>query len=386
VSSPGRTMRPAVSRIRLFFAKGPALRYIGHLDLARAWERALRRADLPVAWTQGFTPRIRLTFAAPLSLGTVSDREIAEVFFTDRVDVDVVMAKLGAQLPLGCKLLSVTSVPVTGSSLASQVRWASYEVTLWRARNEPAVDQAETCSAGEGIDVIGGSRWSRRVPDDASIPVVGTSHAPRTEGHNEAMSVTEALGHAPDAGVPLGGQNRDVGSVFIADPSRTVGVEAVDEAPLRPAAEWLPLEREDPGPPDRGEVGERLREFLHASSVMIRRTRDGRSSPVEARGAVEYAQLLPEGEEVAWVGAEPGEPRSDWEFTEPRETESIRLAPRIALVVRHDASGAGRPEDVASALGYEARWVNRRAIGLDGERHPYDDQVRRRGILATERG
>ena len=56
--SPQRSMRPAVSRVRMTFTKGPALRYIGHLDLVRAWERALRRAGLPVAWTHGFTPQI----------------------------------------------------------------------------------------------------------------------------------------------------------------------------------------------------------------------------------------------------------------------------------------------------------------------------------------
>ncbi len=57
-----------MQRVRLVFEKGAPLRFIGHLDLVRMWERAFRRAELPLAYTLGFTPHPRLTFAAPLAL------------------------------------------------------------------------------------------------------------------------------------------------------------------------------------------------------------------------------------------------------------------------------------------------------------------------------
>lgn len=58
-----------VQRLRFAYAKGEALRYISHLDLARTWERAFRRAGLPVAYSQGFNPKPRFQIAAALPWG-----------------------------------------------------------------------------------------------------------------------------------------------------------------------------------------------------------------------------------------------------------------------------------------------------------------------------
>ena len=60
------------------FEKGETLRYIGHLDLMRAMQRALRRSGLPIRYSNGFNPHIRLSFAAPLSVGVVGLRELME--------------------------------------------------------------------------------------------------------------------------------------------------------------------------------------------------------------------------------------------------------------------------------------------------------------------
>ena len=351
-------MRPAVSRVRLTFAKGPALRYIGHLDLARAWERALRRADLPVAWTQGFTPRIRLAFAAPLALGTVGEREVAEVFLHEAVEASELIARLGAQLPPGCTLMSAVALPVAGSSLASLVRWARYDVSLWQLLAAPEVD---TSSADAVV-----SQWSRRVPDDASI---STTPAPDESAPSNDLDVPpidrvdRASGGErafPPASAPHDLSDADQDE-HVSDPfrSRWEG----DETPLRPRAQWLPPEATSATPPDRTQVNERLRAFLAATSVMVQRTRDGRSVMTEARGAVDDAFLLPTGDGASVPHVDrlrDGTPSGD-------------DAPRIALVVRHDATGAGRPEDVAAALGYEARSIVRRAIGLEGDPYPRRD-------------
>ena len=58
-------------RMMVVFEKGETLRYIGHLDLMRAMQRALRRSGLPIRYSNGFNPHIRLSFAAPLSVGVV---------------------------------------------------------------------------------------------------------------------------------------------------------------------------------------------------------------------------------------------------------------------------------------------------------------------------
>ena len=73
-------MNDQITRIRIRYAKGESLRFIGHLDLQRLWERALRRSRLPVRYSQGFHPRARLNLASALPLGFLSDEELLEFF------------------------------------------------------------------------------------------------------------------------------------------------------------------------------------------------------------------------------------------------------------------------------------------------------------------
>jgi radical SAM-linked protein len=74
-----------MQRVRITFTKEGATRYISHLDLARAVERALNRAGLPVAYSQGFNRRPRLSLAAALPLGYTSEAEMADVWLTETV-------------------------------------------------------------------------------------------------------------------------------------------------------------------------------------------------------------------------------------------------------------------------------------------------------------
>src|SRR5579862_3363209 len=74
---------PFARRLRVRFTKGEEVRYISHLDLMRTWERILRRAGIKLAHSQGFNPRPRLVFAAPLSVGVTSDAEIVDVVVED---------------------------------------------------------------------------------------------------------------------------------------------------------------------------------------------------------------------------------------------------------------------------------------------------------------
>jgi hypothetical protein len=151
-----------------------------------------------------------------------------------------------------------------------------------------------------------------------------------------------------------GSRSRGLSDLLIARPTSEDGENV---SPLRPAAEWLPREPPDQGPPTREEVAARVKEFLKATSVIVHRARDGKLVAVEARGAVDGAVLLGENDATGVFDEFPGD---DW----------LTDAPRLALVVRHDASGAGRPHDVAAAIGYEARWIVRSALGLEGEPRP----------------
>ena len=76
-------MSEARQRIRARFRKGERVRHISHLDVLRYWERAIRRAGLPLLYSQGFTPHPKIAFAAPLPLGFIGEGEIMEVLLEE---------------------------------------------------------------------------------------------------------------------------------------------------------------------------------------------------------------------------------------------------------------------------------------------------------------
>src|SRR5687767_6470205 len=110
----GRTGKGAdpVTRIRLTFTKEAALQYIGHLDVAKMWERACRRAKLPLAYTLGFTPHPRLTFAAPLALGATSEGELLDVYLREPLAAEILAERISQQLPHGCEVRGAADLPV----------------------------------------------------------------------------------------------------------------------------------------------------------------------------------------------------------------------------------------------------------------------------------
>lgn len=122
------------------FEKAPRLRLIGHLDLMRAMQRALRRSGLPLRYSQGFNPHILLTFAAPLSVGMPGKREIMEVPLEGDITAEEFMRQLSAALPPDLPLLSARGVDDRHPAPMALLRAASYEA---RMETAPAgLDQA----------------------------------------------------------------------------------------------------------------------------------------------------------------------------------------------------------------------------------------------------
>ena len=115
-------------RLRITYRKSGAARYVAHLDVMRTWERALRRAKLPLAYSQGFTPHARIALAAPLPVGTVGEREQMDVFLEEPVDPADAQRRLAAALPPGLEAVAVEEVGERLPSLQSSVRAARYEV------------------------------------------------------------------------------------------------------------------------------------------------------------------------------------------------------------------------------------------------------------------
>ena len=117
-------------RIRITFAKLGALRYIGQLDLHKLWERAARRAELPLAYSQGFHPQPKINIAAALPLGFSSRCEVMDMKLEKEIPLDGLREKLQGTLPTGIQVLNVENAEERAPALQTQVVAAEYEVTL----------------------------------------------------------------------------------------------------------------------------------------------------------------------------------------------------------------------------------------------------------------
>lgn len=118
-----------MQRLRLTYTRGEQVKYITHLDIMRYWERAFRRAHLPLALSQGFHPHPRISLAAPLPVGVTSAAELMDVYLDEQLRPEQVRERLGAQMTPGFEVLAGETVPEEWPSLQSQVRFSEYLVT-----------------------------------------------------------------------------------------------------------------------------------------------------------------------------------------------------------------------------------------------------------------
>jgi radical SAM-linked protein len=131
-----------MQRLRITFSRGEELKYISHLDLMRLWQRALRRAAIPLSYSKGFSPHPRLSLAAPLAIGVTSSGELMDIFLDHRVSPHFFMKTVGEQLPSGIDVSEVADVGLGLPSLQSQVLHAEYEVGVETDKKPEEVEAA----------------------------------------------------------------------------------------------------------------------------------------------------------------------------------------------------------------------------------------------------
>ncbi|MEK7281555.1 MAG: TIGR03936 family radical SAM-associated protein, partial [Chloroflexota bacterium] len=113
----------------LRFCRGKELKFLSHLELMRLWERAMIRAGVPLAYSQGFSPHPRLSLACPLPVGVTAEGELLEVHLKEAADPRAFQERITQQLPLGIVLKAVEPVAESVPALASQVRWLYYRLS-----------------------------------------------------------------------------------------------------------------------------------------------------------------------------------------------------------------------------------------------------------------
>jgi radical SAM-linked protein len=120
----------SMKRFRFQFSRGEKLKFLSHLDMMRLWPRLFRRADINMAYSEGFNAHPRLAVAAPLAVGWTGEAELAEVWLDTPLAAASILSLLSARLPEDLAISHGMFISVESPSLQSMVRFAEYEVEL----------------------------------------------------------------------------------------------------------------------------------------------------------------------------------------------------------------------------------------------------------------
>jgi len=131
-----------MQRLRARFGRGEEVKFISHLDIMRFWERAFRRAEISLAYSQGFTPHPRISLAAPLPVGVTSEFELMDVWLKLWMPPKSFLMKVAQQLPRGFELLDVLEVGLHLPSLQSVVTFAEYHVGIGTEKKEREIQDS----------------------------------------------------------------------------------------------------------------------------------------------------------------------------------------------------------------------------------------------------
>lgn len=136
--------QPAVQRLRLRYAKRGRLRFASHRDVARTFERALRAAGIPMAYSHGFSPHPRVSWVGAAPTGAASEDEYLEIRLVRRLDPELVRRELDAALPDGLDVLAAVEA-TAGGSLADRINASRWRIEL------PGVGAAELAAAVDAL-------------------------------------------------------------------------------------------------------------------------------------------------------------------------------------------------------------------------------------------
>jgi radical SAM-linked protein len=171
--------------LRIRFSKLGKIRFTSHRDVARIWERSLRRAEIPIAYTEGYSPRPKLSFGLALSTGYESLGEYLDVFLRDDVVLDEVPSRVGPGLPLGLDVQAVEELEPGAESLQQTVTSCTWHMEIG-GHGPAAVSQ----TVGEALAAtelpLTRERKGRTVVDDVRPAIVAARVLGPADGHGSS--------------------------------------------------------------------------------------------------------------------------------------------------------------------------------------------------------
>ena len=169
---------PAVQRLRIKYAKRGRLRFTSHRDFQRAFERALRRAEVPMAYSAGFSPHPKISYAGAAPTGAASEAEYLEIAVTSRCDPVALARALDSALPAGLDVLEV--VEAATADLAGRLHASVWEIRLPGVSDQAVAAAVTVFLAAESVEVERLTKHGIRV-FDARAAVLALTMTPAAE-------------------------------------------------------------------------------------------------------------------------------------------------------------------------------------------------------------
>jgi radical SAM-linked protein len=206
---------PTVQKLRIRYAKRGRLRFTSHRDIQRAFERALRRAQVPMAYSAGFTPHPKVSWAGAAPTGVASEAEYVEIGVTRALDPVELAAQLDASLPTDLDILEIVAVPVGGeagrstSNLMERLEASVWEIRLPDVSPEEARNAVDAFLAADEVLVERMTKNGVR-SFDARSAVAGIEAGDASDDAGRGVRAGDTAGE--DAGQGVAGEGDGQGA------------------------------------------------------------------------------------------------------------------------------------------------------------------------------
>ncbi len=179
-----RDVAPAVQRLRVHFAKRGRLRFTSHRDFQRVFERAVRRAGVPVAFSAGFSPHPKISYIGAAATGAASEAEYLEISLSQRRDPAVVRQTLDDALPPGFDVIEVVEPAAGAQALADRIDASHWLVLLGGVSTASLAAAVDAFMAADTVPVERMLKNGRRTLDARSAVVTLTARGEPVGGED----------------------------------------------------------------------------------------------------------------------------------------------------------------------------------------------------------
>lgn len=180
-----------VDRLRISFKKGQQVKFISHLDLLRTFVRAIRRADIPVKYSEGFNPHAQLTFALPLAVGVTSECEVLDITLEKPVDIIETVKNLEKALPPG---LEIVQAQITPSKMPEYTK-AAYTVVVENSTDFDQNIKDEIMQSMRSGDIIVEKKTKKKTTMVNIIEHIFEFEIVKAEGNVITFNMTLSVGN-----------------------------------------------------------------------------------------------------------------------------------------------------------------------------------------------